>query len=217
MTASAARVRIALALSLPLLLALAAPAQAHRVNVFAWVEGDVVHAEGTFAGGKKPSMDSPLDVLDAATGEKYLEMRTDDQGAASFTIPQAARDAKADLKLVLHASMGHQAEWVIKAAEYLGADAGSEPVSGEVAAAAPAAPVAAQGAQGIVPMDDAALRQLVETAVAKAVESHVAPLKRMLAEQQTAGPTLSDIVGGLGWIAGLVGVGAWVSSRRRRS
>ena len=202
-------------------------AQAHRVNLFAWVEGDVVHAEATFAGGKKPSMDSPVDVLDAASGVTYLETRTDDAGALSFTVPQAARLAKADLRLVLHASMGHQAEWVVKADEYLGAAA--QPASGGTAAAAmpspeastvtpPASMAPADAAPDDAP-NDAVLSRMVEQAVGRAVgravETHIAPLKRMLAEQSEAGPSLSDIVGGLGWIFGLVGVGAWMRARSR--
>ena len=95
-----------------------------------------MHAEATFAGGKKPAMDSPVDVLNAASGEKYLETRTDEAGKMSFTIPQAAREAKADLKLVLHASMGHQSEWTVEAAEYLGAS-GDESAPQAVAAPQP--------------------------------------------------------------------------------
>ena len=33
--------------------ALAPFASAHRINVFAWMEGDTVHVEGYFAGKKK--------------------------------------------------------------------------------------------------------------------------------------------------------------------
>ncbi len=218
MTGSNAIVRIALlqCACVLALLATAAPAQAHRVNIFAWVEGDVVHAEATFAGGKKPAMDSPVDVLDAATGIKYLETRTDRAGTLSFTVPRAASEARADLRLVLHASMGHQAEWIVQASEYLGAQAAPLPASVASGAQTAAAPSAPGSGPGIV-VDDALSRlveQAVSRAVGRAVETHVAPIKRMLAEQSQAGPTLADIVGGLGWIAGLVGVGAWMRSRR---
>ena len=35
----------------------------------------------------------------------------------------------------------------------------------------------------------------------------------MLASQFDAGPSLKDIVGGIGWIFGLVGVAAWFRRR----
>jgi nickel transport protein len=44
-------------------------------------------------------------------------------------------------------------------------------------------------------------------------------LTRMIAASQEKGPTMSDIVGGLGYIIGLVGLGAYVRYRKgfRRS
>ena len=59
-------------------MALAPSALAHKVNVFAWVEGDTVHVEGYFAGNKK-AQDSLVEVFDS-TGEKLLDGRTDQQG-----------------------------------------------------------------------------------------------------------------------------------------
>ena len=47
-----------------------------------------------------------------------------------------------------------------------------------------------------------------------ALERHLAPLRRDLAAGSEAGPGLRDIVGGLGWIMGLVGAGLYFSRRR---
>ncbi len=227
-------------LAAALLLGAATDALAHRVNIFAWVEGDQVHAEATFSGGK-PSMDSPIDVQNAATGETYMTVHTDDAGHATFPVPEAARKAKADLRLVLHASMGHQNDWTVKADEY--ADPAPVDMGGDTAkAAAPAAsstgvtygvsvPAKTPAAAGsvsysvsapataattpVTAMNEQALAQLVEQAVNRAVDARLAPVKRMLAEQVEAGPGLSDIVGGLGWIMGLIGLAAWMRSRRR--
>ena len=70
---------LAMAFALTLVfMALAPSALAHKVNVFAWVEGDTVHVEGYFAGNKK-AQDSLVEVFDR-TGEKLLDGRTDQQG-----------------------------------------------------------------------------------------------------------------------------------------
>ena len=46
-----------------------ASAQAHRVNIFAWTEGDQVVAECGFNGGNKVKQGQVV-VFDAATGAK---------------------------------------------------------------------------------------------------------------------------------------------------
>ena len=75
----------ALVLTLALLV-LAPLASAHKVNVFAWVEGDTVHVEGYFA-GKKKAQDSLVEVFDSS-GEKLLDGRTNERGEFSFKIPK---------------------------------------------------------------------------------------------------------------------------------
>ena len=210
MTQATAHARILLIVaSLTALVLAAATTHAHRVNIFAWVEGDVVHAEAAFSGGK-PAKDSPVTVMNADTGVIYLEAKTDAAGEFSFTIPEAARADKANLSLHLHASMGHEDNWVITAEEYLGTDASAEPAPEAAPDAIRAAPLAAGG--GVENLD-----RLVETAVGKALEKHLAPIKRTLAQQSEAGPDLADVVGGLGWIVGLIGMYAWGRSRQGRA
>lgn len=51
------------------------PAIAHRVNVFAWAEGNTVHVEGKFPGGRKVK-NGQVVVLDA-DDHKLLDGRTD--------------------------------------------------------------------------------------------------------------------------------------------
>ena len=53
----------------------------------------------------------------------------------------------------------------------------------------------------------------VQAAVNEALDAKLAPIKHMLASQFDAGPRLKDIVGGIGWIFGLVGVAAWFRRR----
>lgn len=79
-------------------------ARAHRVNLFAWVEGDTVRVECKYPDGTKVR-NGVIKVYDSS-GKELLNGKTTDQGEFSFKVPQ--RD---DLKIVLEAGMGHRAEW----------------------------------------------------------------------------------------------------------
>ena len=91
---------------------------AHKVNIFAYVEGDKVYTESYFNDGKK-CIDSKIEVFDNQ-GNKLLEGLTDEEGMFSFEIP--SKDViDGDLKVVLTASMGHRAEYSVSADELRGA------------------------------------------------------------------------------------------------
>ena len=94
--------------SLWILQTLAGSASAHRVNVFAWVEGDTVYVEGKFPGGKKVKA-GKIVVLDPR-GVELVSGLTNDQGEYSFKVPR-----QTDLRIVLSAGQGHQGEWVVRA------------------------------------------------------------------------------------------------------
>ena len=53
----------------------------------------------------------------------------------------------------------------------------------------------------------------IERIVDAALDAKLSPIKRMLAEQAEAGPNLRDIIGGIGWIFGLIGVAAYFRRR----
>jgi len=61
------------------------------------------------------------------------------------------------------------------------------------------------------PLDEARLAALIEAAVSKAVDEKLAPLKLQLARmaEQDQSARMRDIIGGIGWIIGLVGIAAW--------
>jgi len=84
----------------------AVAASAHRVNIFAWVEGDTVLVECKYPDGTKVH-EGVIRVLDSA-GKELLKGKTNDKGEFSFKVPKID-----DLKVVLEAGMGHRAEWPI--------------------------------------------------------------------------------------------------------
>lgn len=185
------------------------PARAHNVTVFAWVEGDTVHVESKFAGGRKPQ-NAPIEVYDSA-GKLLLEGTTDENGTFSFAVPR-----KTEMRVVLKAGMGHQAEWTIPLAELAG-------VQGTAASTAPAETTAASAtppndsqtapaATRPVALTQAELQQALEQALDKKLK----PLLKLAAESKSSGPSIHEIIGGIGYIFGLVGVGAYFHARRNR-
>lgn len=179
-------------------------AHAHKVTIFAWAEGDTVYTESKFSGGKKVR-DGKVEVFDNA-GTLLLAGCTGDNGEFSFRAPQIT-----DLKIVLTAGMGHRNSWRLSAAE-LGADAGGPSSPGP----APSAPVVSRPRDE--PVTTAAYPCLsagdVEAIVARQLEQKIQPLTRMLVAAQDRGPTLSDVFGGIGYIIGLVGLGAYLRYRK---
>jgi len=182
-------------------------AQAHRVNIFAWLEDGHVQVECGFSRKSKVN-GGIVDVFDAGTGERVLSGTTDANGRFSFPLPAAIRDSGHDMRLVIRAGEGHQNEWLMTAREWKEASAPTQKPSD---APTPALPVpSASGAPAPSSLDRAEIERMINSAV----EAKVAPLRRQLAALDTDGPSLKEIIGGIGWILGLVGILAW--SRRRR-
>jgi hypothetical protein len=96
-------------------------ADAHRVNLFAWVEGDTVYVESKFSGGKR--VNAGKIIVSDSEGTELFSGTTDQNGEFSFKVPQ-----KAELKIVLEAGAGHRAEWTIAADEIEMPAAGKKPV-----------------------------------------------------------------------------------------
>lgn len=187
-------------LLLPLLLALAfaGPAQAHKLKVFATVEGGEARGYAFFIGGGR-AMQTPWTAKDAS-GSPIAEGTTDGEGRFAFPAPQPP----VDVTVTVDTREGHIASATLAAARFAGGaatTAASVPVvSGAVPADAPAAPR----------VTDERLAALVEAAVQRQVE----PLMEQV-EQMDSRLRLTDITSGVFLILGLAGMGLWASGRRR--
>ncbi len=191
----------------------AGPASAHKVTIFAWVEGDTVFTQSKFSGGRK-AQNSTVVVYDKA-GKLLLEGQTDENGEFAFKIPKIT-----DLKVALKASMGHLAEWTIPAEELAGAEAASSPAAkAQQTAAKP--PPASVPVQTQTPNAGSVTTGLTEKEIRKivdaALDQKLQPVKHMLADAVDCGPGLTEIIGGIGYILGLVGVALYFTNRRKNS
>lgn len=96
--------------TLLLVLALPFAAMAHKVNIFAYVEGNTIFTESYFPDGT-PVVEGRVLVRDSHN-QGLVEGKTDSDGLFSFPVP-----AVDDLTIVIEASMGHRNQFVLKKAE----------------------------------------------------------------------------------------------------
>lgn len=186
---------------------------AHNVTVFAWVEGTRIVTESKFGGGRK-AKGAVIEVFDDQN-IKLLEGKTDGRGLFSFPIPKRSR-----LKVVLTAGAGHQSSWTVPAEDIIDAmERGPEPVTekrphpeaeggnGDIGSLA--RPAAEKPSDTIRTED---ISRAVETAVDKKLHPVIAKLDRLQAEHERA--RWKDVLGAIGYILGLVGLGAYIRYRK---
>jgi nickel transport protein len=183
-----------------LMLLTAGAALAHRVNVFAWVEGDTVFVECKYPDGTKVH-EGVIRVLDSASKE-LLSGKTNDKGEFSFKVPKLD-----DLTVVLEAGMGHRGDWPLSRQDL--SPAGEAPGQTSPSASQPAPKTEAPAAKELSPAAASPLPAGIDQAIEKALDKKLAPVMKMLAEMHEQKVRLTDVLGGLGYIFGLVGVAAY--------
>ena len=173
--------------------------------MFAYVDGNSVVTDSGYSRSKRVH-DGAIEVYDAASGTMLLSGVTDENGRFDFEIPAEARADKMNLRLLLKAGTGHQAEWTVKYDEYRavkGPFAPAAPDHGHMAVAASDAGKQAEG----TPVDISEVEAIVRR--------ELAPVKRMLADMSQKGPGVTEIVGVIGYILGLLGIVAYMKSRKK--
>ncbi len=172
---------------------------AHKVNVFAYIEGGKIYTESYFNDGKK-CIESKIEVFDNR-GNKLLEGLTDKEGEFSFEVPSE----DGDLKIVLTASMGHRAEYSISANEIRGStglikEENEEPVS------------------IVFPETSSLDLKEIQSIIEDTLDEKLKPIMREMIEikksqEDKISPT--EIIGGIGYIVGIFGIIAYFLSRKR--
>ena len=193
------------------------PAYAHKVMVFAWVDGNTVFTQSKFSGGKKVK-GGKIAVYN--THKKILlEGKTDNEGKFSFEVPE-----KTTLKIVLYAGTGHRAEWTVpkEDIEEISEEKFSKSTLKKPQAKIPANTISSEPTENRrdempqAPQPPGPGADEIEQAVEKALDKKLKPVIKMLNESLDRGPTMSEIIGGIGYILGLMGVGAYFHYRRKK-
>ncbi len=164
---------------------------AHKVMIFGWVEGDQVQTISKFNGGKRVQK-APVSVYNNK-GELLLKGNTDDKGKFSFKLP-----ADKELDVVLEASMGHKTRCVVKV----------DPQDEEL----PAKPVDTDNNKGDRTEERLIDSREIAVIIEKSLDNKMAVVLRMIAEKEDK-QSVTEIISGIGYILGLIGIALWVRSR----
>lgn len=178
---------------------------AHGISVFAHTEGDAVVVEGSFHDGAK-CKDCAVEAFDSQ-GQKIAEGQTDAKGRYSFGIP-----AKTDILIRLRDSVGHMAEYKVPATDL--PDTPQPPRISNKADEHPHVQPHSESAGGAsgAPRDE----HVHDSAeVEQALARQLAPIRRQLEESRRR-RRFSDVVGGIGYIVGLMGLILYFMSKRRK-
>lgn len=196
---------------------LATSAFAHRVNIFAWVEGNTVYTESFFSSGNK-AQSSTIRATDKNTGKLLAEGKTNTKGEWSFPLSAEALNSKDPIVITLDAGQGHASTWTLEAQDF--ADAAKPSTAPTAPEKTPAAINTTSSAPPLssetVTMTKAELEAIVRTAVQQElvhVKGQLAKLNAQILQPKT---TVKDIFGGLGYILGLLGLAAFIQYRKRQ-
>jgi len=187
---------------IPMLMILLLPSlvYAHRVTIFAWIEGDRIFTQSKFSGGKKVN-NGRIIVFDKQ-GQQLLQGRTDSNGEFAFNIPQ-----KTEMKIVVEAGMGHKAYWVLpeKAFENSRIETQQPPTQKKMTPN-----IQTQNHNDICLAD---IENIIKNTMDRKMDRMIKQLNLCLASKND--PSFLDILAGIGYILGLVGIGTYVHYRKK--
>jgi nickel transport protein len=193
-------------------------ANAHKVNIFAYAENGSIYAEGYFVDGSK-CKNSLVEVVDNKTGEKLLEGKTDKNGQFLFDIPHAT-----SIKLILHAGTGHQNEYTLTEEEVREAMLPAEKREGTLSVqkkqTVPEQKPLKTEQQASIKQEENSTHvtsQDIDAAVEKAIDKKLQPVMRILLnlQENSEKPGLTEILGGIGYIIGILGIIAYFKGRTK--
>lgn len=187
-------------------------AHAHRVYIFAWAESGQICTESYFS--KKAKVKGGTVLMLNTKGGELARSTGNENGVACFSPPEEAQD----LLFVIEAGEGHKGDFLLPAAQVQEATAAAataaKPAETPQIPAQPEPPAGGRPAPlstGGTALSEEALRTIVR----EEVGAQLAPLRKELARQSGGdAPGWREIIGGLGWIAGLAALA--VLARRRK-
>ena len=182
-------------------------ALAHKLNLYAYKEGSSFKGEGYYKGGQKAK--KAVVKIMSKDGRMRAQSVTGNDGSFSLPIPKQPPP----YTITMQDSEGHKAVFEIGEDQL---DRARSEASRNAASDDP--PHAENSGPVKGPVVDAS-RQELEAMVSRLLDQKLAPIKAQLARQAIEGEkvTVRDVVGGLGWILGLIGIAAWYSSRKSKA
>jgi nickel transport protein len=199
--------RLPLAASFAVWLAVAAvatPATAHKLFVFATVRGKLIEGEAYYQGGD-PAPDVKVAIL-APDGLKLDEMATDSDGRFQFE-PRFSIDHK----LSADAGFGHRAEYTVEVAEL---PTSLPPYSPDAAGVVLQANLTDESTPE--PVRSPPHHDHDPAAEIEALTQQIVALRRDL-DRWKAQLRMQDILGGIGYILGIMGLASYLLRKKQAS
>jgi len=169
---------------------------AHKVNIFAYVEGDTVYTESYFSDGKKVD-GGKVEVYDSQ-GNKLLEGETDKDGQFNFKLPK-----KDDLKIVLIATMGHRASYTLSKDEL--------PDIAMMPGLKKSGFEEESKVKGSTQVDLDQVKEVIDSCL----DEKLKPVMRELAKMQQKKISFAEVIGGIGYIFGITGIIFYFVGKKR--
>jgi len=191
-------------------LAILAPLQAgaHKPSVFAYADAGQVHVEGHFF-DNKPCMGCAISVLGRKGDKVLFEGYTNKKGVYTFKDQASIRP----LIIRMDAGEGHLAVFTLKA-KLEGEQEGGQ--GGEILPIKRAALPPGCTPECTMKLE-AIAEARIDTEVDAQVEERLASLRAEISRlrRESERPGLTEIFGGIGYIAGLAGIWLYAQSRKR--
>jgi len=179
---------------------------AHKVNIFAYIEGSKVYTESYFNDGR-PSISSKVKVFGHKTGKLLCSGNTDKNGKFSFDIPRIV-----GLRIVLTAGLGHMGEYFLSEDEIKGVVGANKLLNNSIDEN-----IKIKKTQPTRKNPKQIDNQQLEILLKQIVKKEVAPVKRKIfrIEKKMEKTSIREILGGLGYILGLMGVAIYFKYKNR--
>ncbi len=177
---------------------------AHRINVFCWVEEAKIQCYAKFSTGN-PVKEGDYKVYDSK-GKLIFEGKGDAKGNFTYKIPKDILEHPQDLKVECIAEMGHKNFWVVKKEELMPSSEGEVEEESSPPEEGVSSP---QTKTQVVGIDKKEMEQIVT----KVLEKELAPIKMDLAMLKEHPIQIRDVLGGIGYILGIMGIFLYFKSR----
>jgi nickel transport protein len=177
---------------------------AHKVNIFAWVEGDTIHTESYFPDGTMVKS-GKIEVIDS-TGTVVNQGTTDENGEYSFRIPKYD-----NLTIVLDASMGHRATFKISVDELQTAPRESERENEEKTESR--YEIKSSKDEEVESFTNDEVRKIVSEELSRQLKPIIRDIAELRAKRRIS---TQDIFAGIGYVLGLMGIAMYFRSKGKK-
>lgn len=185
-------------------------ASAHSVYIYAWPDGSKICTESYF--NRQSKVVGGEVIMSGADGTELGRAKTGEDGGVCFDLPGTPDS----VTFTLLAGQGHKSEYILDGAELaeaVRAAAEERRQTGDASGTAQALSDSS-GKSGVSPVANVRAED-IRAIVREEMQNQLGPLHRALAEAKSERePGVRDIVGGLGWIAGIAALAYWVARKR---